>query len=76
MFRAKWPTKNVEDVCGNFEPRPVDYNPPKCETCIHFYPLSFERLQLSEKDGECRARGPADGYPEVLVYDWCGDHQV
>lgn len=76
MYRAKWPVKNVEDTCGSFEPRPVNFNPSKCETCIHFYPLVFECLQLSESNGECRVRGSAEKYPEVFTYDWCGEHRV
>lgn len=47
-----------------------------CKKCIWFVPKQ-SNIKLGYDLGRCRRHAPTmNGYPVVVVNDWCGDHRI
>jgi len=45
----------------------------RCRTCMWYVPKAGAVREL----GRCRRHAPTlNGYPVVMVDDWCGDHKL
>ncbi len=47
----------------------------RCQTCMYFVPKADEGEVV--QIGRCRKHAPTlDGWPVMMVDDWCGDHKL
>ncbi len=46
-----------------------------CQTCMYFVPKADEGESV--QIGRCRKHAPTlDGWPVMMISDWCGDHKL
>lgn len=70
-FRDTEPCETCEDECAESDPWRHRSRNMRCRTCMWFNPKGDNGV------GRCRRHAPSmNGYPVVMVTDWCGDHKL
>lgn len=68
--RDVWLDKATKEVKMNQDPWKHRAENMRCKTCMWFAPKQGDI-------GRCRRHAPTmNGYPVVMVTDWCGDHKL